>query len=106
MSNVIPFPERPLKLKLEESMEEIRESLRDMYDALEKVRRGMDTIQGQTHEMEDSYQKLMIMYIKEVGEDNVPLEWLDYCPYVGMVRDKVTGKISIHLIDPEELEKE
>ena len=47
----------------------------------------------------------MIMYIKEVGEDNVPLEWLDYCPYVGMVRDKVTGKISIHLIDPEELEK-
>jgi hypothetical protein len=86
-------------------MEEIRESLGDMYDALEKVRKGMNSIQVQTHEMEDSYQKLMIMYIKEVGEDNVPLEWLDYCPYVGMVRDKVTGKISIHLIDPEELEK-
>ena len=47
-------------------MEEIRESLGDMYDALEKVRKGMDSIQGQTHEMEDSYQKLMIMYIKEL----------------------------------------
>ena len=94
-----------MKSKLEDSMDEVRGSLGDLYDALDKVRKGMETIQNQTHEMEDSYQKLMIMYIEEVGEDNVPLEWLDYCPYVGMVRDTVTGKISIHLVDPEELEK-
>ena len=105
MGDIIQFPDKTLKSKLEDSMDEVRGSLGDLYDALDKVRKGMETIQNQTHEMEDSYQKLMIMYIEEVGEDNVPLEWLDYCPYVGMVRDTVTGKISIHLVDPEELEK-
>ena len=105
MGDVIQFPDKTLKFKLEESMDEVRGSLGDLYDALDKVRKGMETIQNQTHEMEDSYQKLMIMYIEEVGEDNVPLEWLDYCPYVGMVRDTVTGKISLHLVDPEEMEK-
>ena len=105
MGDVIQFPDKTLKSKLEDSMDEVRGSLGDLYDALDKVRKGMETIQNQTHEMEDSYQKLMIMYIEEVGEDNVPLEWLDYCPYVGMVRDTVTGKISIHLVDPEEMEK-
>ena len=105
MGEIIQFPDKTLKSKLEDSMNEMRDSLGDMYDAMDKVRKGMETIQNQTHEMEDSYQKLMILYIQEVGEDNVPLEWLDYCPYVGMVRDTVTGKISIHLVDPEELEK-
>ena len=105
MGDVIQFPDKTLKSKLEDSMDEVCGSLGDLYDALDKVRKGMETIQNQTHEMEDSYQKLMIMYIEEVGEDNVPLEWLDYCPYVGMVRDTVTGKISIHLVDPEEMEK-
>lgn len=105
MGDIIQFPDKTLKSKLEDSMDEVRGSLGDLYDALDKVRKGMETIQNQTHEMEDSYQKLMIMYIEEVGEDNVPLEWLDYCPYVGMVRDTVTGKISIHLVDPEEMEK-
>ena len=105
MGDVIQFPDKTLKSKLEDSMEEIRDSLTGMYEALDKVRKGMESIQGQTHEMEDSYQKLMIMYIEEVGEDNVPLEWLDFCPYVGMVRDTKTGKISIHLVDPEEMEK-
>ena len=105
MGDVIQFPDKTLKFKLEESMDEVRGSLGELYEALDKVRKGMETIQNQTHEMEDSYQKLMIMYIEEVGEDNVPLEWLDYCPYVGMVRDTVTGKISIHLVDPEEMEK-
>ena len=105
MGDIIQFPDKTLKSKLEDSMDEVRGSLGDLYDALDKVRKGMGTIQNQTHEMEDSYQKLMIMYIEEVGEDNVPLEWLDYCPYVGMVRDTVTGKISIHLVDPEEMEK-
>ena len=105
MGDIIQFPDKTLKSKLEDSMDEVRGSLGDLYDALDKVRKGKETIQNQTHEMEDSYQKLMIMYIEEVGEDNVPLEWLDYCPYVGMVRDTVTGKISIHLVDPEEMEK-
>ena len=105
MGDIIQFPDKTLKSKLEDSMDEVRGSLGDLYDALDKERKGKETIQNQTHEMEDSYQKLMIMYIEEVGEDNVPLEWLDYCPYVGMVRDTVTGKISIHLVDPEEMEK-
>ena len=105
MGDVIQFPDKTLKSKLEDSMEEIRDSLTGMYEALDKVRKGMENIQGQTHEMEDSYQKLMIMYIEEVGEDNVPLEWLFFFPYVGMVRDTKTGKISIHLVDPEEMEK-
>ena len=105
MGNIIQFPDKTLKSKLEDSMEEIRDSLTEMYDALDKVRKGMESIQGQTHDLEDNYQKLMILYIDEVGQDSVPLEWLDYCPYVGMVRDTVTGKISIHLVDPEELEK-
>ena len=104
MGDIIKFPDKTLKSKLEDSMDEMRDSLGEMYEAMDKVRKGMETIQNQTHEMEDSYQKLMILYIEEVGEDNVPLEWLDYCPYVGMVRDTVTGKISIHLVDPEELE--
>ena len=105
MGKVIQFPEKRFKAQLEDSMEEIRESLTGMYEALEKIRKGMENVQGQTHEMEDNYQQLMIMYMKEVGEDIIPLEWLDFCPYVGMVRDTVTGKISIHLVDPEELEK-
>ena len=74
MGDVIQFPDKTLKSKLEDSMEEIRDSLTGMYEALDKVRKGMENIQGQTHEMEDNYQKLMIMYIEEVGEDNVPLE--------------------------------
>ena len=63
MGDVIQFPDKTLKSKLEDSMEEIRDSLTGMYEALDKVRKGMENIQGQTHEMEDSYQKLMIMYI-------------------------------------------
>ena len=69
MGDVIQFPDKTLKSKLEDSMEEIRDSLTGMYEALDKVRKGMENIQGQTHDMEDSYQKLMIMYIEEVGED-------------------------------------
>ena len=80
MGDVIQFPDKTLKSKLEDSMEEIRDSLTGMYEALDKVRKGMENIQGQTHEMEDSYQKLMIMYIEEVGEDYVALEWFDFCP--------------------------
>ena len=63
MGDVIQFPDKTLKSKLEDSMEEIRDSLTGMYEALDKVRKGMENIQGQTHEMEDSYQKLKIMYL-------------------------------------------
>ena len=41
----------------------------------------------------------MKLYIEEVGEDNVPLEWLDFCPYVGMTRDETTGEIKITLVN-------
>ena len=105
MSNVIQFPNKPLKDKLEESMASMRDSLSDMYEALEKIDKGYKTVQAQSHEMEDSYQTLMAMYIEEVGEDAVPLEWLYYCPFVGMERDPETGKIRISLIRPEETRK-
>ena len=51
--------------------------------------------------MEDSYQELMMLYSDEVGGDNIPLEWLEFCPYVGMERD-ADGKITIILTKPPE----
>ena len=105
MSNVIQFPNKPLKNKLEESMASMRDSLSEMYEALEKIDKGYKTVQAQSHEMEDSYQTLMAMYIEEVGEDAVPLEWLGYCPFVGMERDPETGKIRITLVKPEEIRR-
>ena len=101
MGDIIDFPRKAFKYKIEESLSEMRKSLGDMYAALEKVDKGYKTIQNQAHEMEDNYQELMMMYIDEVGEDNVPLEWLDYCPYVGMERGP-DGKITINLIKPPE----
>ena len=101
MGDIIDFPQKAFKYKIEESLSEMRKSLGDMYAALEKVDKGYKTIQNQAHEMEDNYQELMMMYIDEVGEDNVPLEWLDYCPYVGMERGP-DGKITINLIKPPE----
>ena len=46
MGDVIQFPDKTLKSKLEDSMEEIRDSLTGMYEALDKVRKGMENIQG------------------------------------------------------------
>ena len=45
MGDVIQFPDKTLKSKLEDSMEEIRDSLTGMYEALDKVRKGMENIQ-------------------------------------------------------------
>ena len=101
MAEIIQFPKTTLKHRLEESMSNMRESLSEMYAALEKVEKGYKTIESQTQDMEDSYQTLMQCYIEEVGEDSVPLEWLEYCPYVGMERGE-DGKIKITLISPPE----
>ena len=43
----------------------------------------------------------MQCYIDEVGDEEVPFEWLEFCPYVGMERDPKTGKITIKLIKVE-----
>ena len=104
MGNVIDFPQRAFKKRIEESLSNMRESLSEMYAALEKIDKGYKTVQTQAHEMEDSYQDLMGLYIDEVGEDAVPLEWLEYCPYVGMERDP-DGKIRITLLEPPEDKK-
>ena len=101
MGDVINFPQKAMKYRLEETMETMRESLKDIYAALDKVDKGYKTIENQAHEMEDSYQELMMAYVDEVGSDNVPLEWLEFCPYVGMERDPETGKIKITLIKME-----
>lgn len=105
MAEIIQFPKTTLKHRLEESLSTMRESLSEMYEALDKVERGYKTIETQTQEMEDSYQTLMQCYIEEVGESAVPLEWLEYCPYVGMERDPDTGEIKITLISPPEGKK-
>ena len=104
MGDVINFPQKAIKVRLEETMENMRGSLREIYDALEKVDKGYKTIERQAHEMEDSYQELMMAYMEEVGSDNVPLEWLEFCPYVGMERGP-DGKITITLIRPPEERK-
>ena len=101
MGDVINCPQKAMKYRLEEAMENMRESLKDIYAALEKVDKGYKTIENQAHEMEDSYQELMMAYVDEVGQDKVPLEWLEFCPYVGMERD-AEGKIKITLVKPPE----
>ena len=105
MAEIIPFPKATLKKRMEDSLKSMRESLKDMYKALDKVEKGYKSIEDQTHEMEDSYQDLMIAYIQEVGEDNVPLEWLEFCPYVGMERDPETGALKITLVKAPEKKK-
>tara|TARA_Y100001938_G_scaffold105962_1_gene144569 strand:- start:350 stop:664 length:315 start_codon:yes stop_codon:yes gene_type:complete len=104
MAKIIQFPKATLKHQMEKSLEDMRGSLKEMYEALEKIDKGYKAVEAQAHEMEDSYQTIMKMYIEEVGFDKVPLEWLEYCPYVGMERD-ADGKITITLIDPPETKK-
>ena len=101
MGEIIQFPKTTYKYRLEESLGKLRESLTEIYAALDKVDKGYKTIESQAHEMEDSYQELMMLYSEEVGGDNIPLEWLEFCPYVGMERD-ADGKITIILTKPPE----
>ena len=54
MGDVIDFPQKAFKYKIEESLSEMRTSLSEMYAALEKVDKGYKTIQTQAHEMEDN----------------------------------------------------
>ena len=56
MGDVIDFPQKAFKYKIEESLSDMRTSLTDMYAALEKVDKGYKTIEKQAHDMEDSYQ--------------------------------------------------
>ena len=105
MGDVIDFPQKAFKYKIEETLSDMRGSLTEMYAALEKVDKGYKTIEKQAHEMEDNYQQLMMVYMEEVGQDNVPLEWLEFCPDVGMERDPKTGSITFTLIKPPEEKK-
>ena len=104
MAKIIEFPKITLKKKMEDNLSDLRTSLKEMYEALEKIDKGYKMVESQTHELEDSYQVIMKMYIEEVGQDNVPLEWLEYCPYVGMERDP-DGKITFTLMEPPERNK-
>ena len=106
MGQVIEFPKKSLKVRMEDTIKDMRGSLKDMYTALDKVEKGYLSIEKQAHEMEIAYQDLMVAYLQEVGQDNVPFEWLDYCPYVGMEKDPVTGSIKITLLSSKELKNE
>ena len=101
MGEIIQFPKVSTRKQLEKTMKGLRKNLRDMYTALDRVERGYKIIEEQVHETEIGYQELMQMYMDEVGEEEIPFEWLEFCPYVGMERDPETGKIKITLIKME-----
>ena len=56
---------------------------------------------NQSVEAEDVYQQLIQNYANIVGADNIATEWLEYCTYVGMERDPVTGEVHVYFKPPE-----
>ena len=83
-------------------MEIMQETMRELYDSLRKVELGYKMLQGNVADIEDTYQELIQAYAGLVGNDKVADKWLEYCTYVGMEKDPVTGKIIITFTPPEE----
>jgi len=103
MAKIYQFPtQQRHKIVLEDTLKTIQESLNEIYDAIRKVEAGYGMLQDQAKELEEVYQDLVIQYSEAVGADNIPVHYLEYCNYVGMERDPVTGNIHISLTPPEE----
>ena len=103
MAKIIQFPtQQRNKTVLEDTLKQMQESLTELYDAIRKVEAGYGMLQEQAKDLEDVYQDLVIQYSEAVGADNIPVQILEYCSYVGMERDPTTGKIHITLTPPEE----
>lgn len=103
MSKIIQFPtERTVTKNLESTIKTMQESLNEIYDAIRKVESGYGMLQDQAKNMEEVYQDLVIQYSLAVGAENIPLNFLEYCTYVGMERDPRTGEITLTLTPPEE----
>tara|TARA_X000000950_G_C13842704_1_gene630966 strand:- start:1242 stop:1562 length:321 start_codon:yes stop_codon:yes gene_type:complete len=100
MSNIIQFPTKPDKEKLEEQMRILQESLGELYESLEKISRGYDNLVNQTKDLEATYQQLLAMYADHIGPENVVAEWLEYCTYVDFTMED--GKLVLNFTPPEE----
>ena len=103
MAKIYQFPtQQRHKIVLEDTLKTIQESLNEIYDAIRKVEAGYGMLQDQAKDLEEVYQDLVIQYSEAVGADNIPVQYLEYCNYVAMERDPVTGVIHISLTPPEE----
>lgn len=103
MAKIIQFPtQNRQKQVLEDTIDKMQESLNEIYDAIRKVEAGYGMLKDQAKDLEEVYQDLVIQYSEAVGADNIPVSVLEYCNYVGMERDPVTGDIKIFLKPPEE----
>ena len=100
MAQIIQFPERKEKVQLEKQMEEMQESLTELYDAIRRIDSGFQAIQNTTLELEDSYQELIQLYADIVGTENVEVKWLEFCTFVSMIQG-ADGGVEISFTPPE-----
>ena len=102
MATILQFPNVRDKAKLEVQMSSMQDGMLEIYDAIRKVELGLDMLNKQSIEMEDSYQDLIQSYAAIIGSDNIADKWLEYCTYVSMERNPDTGEIVISFKPPEE----
>ena len=103
-AKIINFPGKPEKLKIEEQMEILQNSLEELYLTLDKISAGHKELSGRCSEMEDTYQQLLQLYSEEVGAENIGMKWLEYCTWVDFQMDESTGKITL-TFNPPSLEE-
>ncbi len=104
MAKIYQFPNMQDKSHLEIKMTDMQDGMRSMYDAIRKVEIGLDLLHKQCEDSEDIYQELVQKYAEIIGAENVAVEWLEFCNYVGMETDPATGKIIVYFKPPEEEE--
>mgnify|MGYP003123608332 CR=1 FL=1 len=96
MGEILQFPkDRQNQIQIEKQIKVMADALKEIYDAMRKVEMGQKQLQEQASDMELTYQALVKLYASIVGADNVPIDVLEYCIYVGMERDPKTGTITI-----------
>ena len=104
MAKIYQFPNMRDKKQLESQMTTMQDSMGELYDAIRKVEIGLDLLHKQCEDSEDVYQELIQKYAEIIGAENVAVEWLEFCNYVGMETDPATGKITVYFKPPEEEE--
>ena len=104
MAKIYQFPNMQDKSHLEVKIADMQDGMRSMYDAIRKVEIGLDLLHKQCEDSEDVYQELIQKYAEIIGAENVAVEWLEFCNYVGMETDPATGKITVYFKPPEEEE--
>ena len=99
-AKIIEFPTKPEKLKIEEQMTILQDSLAELYETLEKISSGHKELSSRCHDMEDTYQQLLQMYADEIGPENIGMKWLEYCTFVDFKLDPHTNKITLTFNPP------